>query len=169
MQNVYPGVLKKYETGEVLDTVSADNCAQDSPYLEGVFAPGVRPLYSLVGAHLIEVVDHERAEVLIDSPECAERWGIGDLAAWFPAGHGVVIDSVNHFDEQGLTNATGLKGAEAIQAYAVDHMGLSYEELRAKKKEKFWKSAAKAGREVMDLSVFKLVTNFVRLKRLYGR
>lgn len=170
IEKIYPGVIRKYEaSGEVLDLVTADSCAQDSPYLEGVFAPGVRPLYSLVGAHLIEVLDPERAEVLIDSPECAERWGSGDLAVWFPAGHGVVLDSVNHFEEQGLTQAKGLKGAEMVQAYAIDHLGLTYEELRASKKEKFWGSPSRAAGEVLDLSVFRLVTNFVRIKRLEGR
>lgn len=170
IERVYPGVIRKYETtGQVLDTVTADNCAPGSPYTEGVFAPGVRPLYNLLGAHLIEVLDPERAQVLIDSPECADRWGSGEMAVWFPAGHGIVLDSVNHFEEQGFANAKGLKKPAELQAYAIDHLGLTYADWRNSKDEKYWKSTSKAASEVLDLSVFKLLTNFVRHKRLDSR
>lgn len=170
IERVYPGVIRKYETmGEVLDTVTADNCAQGSPYTEGVFAAGVQPLYNLEGAHLIEVLDHERAQVLIDSPECADRWGSGDMAVWFKAGHGVILDSVNHFEEQGFAHAKSLKKPAELQAYAIDHLGLTYAEWRNSKDEKYWKSTSKAAGEVLDLSVFKLITNFVRRKRLDGQ
>lgn len=168
---VAPGPMRKLETqAEVLDAVLASPCAPGSPYLEKVFAEGVQPIYALQGAHLIELVEPERVEVLIDSAECAERWGGGgELAAWFRAGHGLVLDSVNHFDVQGLELAAGLKEAEQRMAYAVDHMGLSYERLRATRAEKWWSSNQRAAREVRDLSVFELVTNFVRERRILGR
>jgi hypothetical protein len=51
-------------------------------------------------------------------------------------------------------------------AYAVDHMGLKYAELRARHGERFWDNSLKASEQVLDLSVFRLVTNFVRLWRL---
>ena len=54
-------------------------------------------------------------------------------------------------------------------AYAVDHMGLSLAELRTTREAKFWDSTNKASQEVRDLSVFNLVTNFVRLRRIEGR
>jgi hypothetical protein len=122
-------------------------------------------LYALQGAHLIDVLDPERAEVLIDSPECAEDWGCGNLAAWFSAGHGTVLDSVNHYEDQGLEHAVGLKKPEERQAYAVDHMGLTLDKLRAVRNEPWWDKASKASKEVADLSTFRLVTNFVRLRR----
>jgi len=170
IERIEPGVVRRFETpGEVLDDVLASPCAAQSPYLEGVFADGVRPIYALQGAHLIEVLQPERVEVLVDSPECAERWGSGELASWFRLGHGVILDSVNHFDVQGLELATHLKKREERMAYALDHMGLSYERLRATRKERWWDSNPKAAREVRDLSVFLLVTNFVRLRRAaYG-
>ena len=133
-----------------------------------MFDGDVQPVYALPGAYLIEVVDPERAEVLIDSPECAERWGGGNLCAWFTVGHGVILDSVNHFDEQGLARARGLKKPEQRMAHAVDHMGLSYAELRGLRGEKFWKSTTAASRRVRDLSVFQLISNFVRFKLLAG-
>ncbi len=167
IQRVFPGVLRKLPTqGEVMDDVLAAPCEVDSPYLRGVFPPGCEPRYALVGAHLIEVLDYERSEVLVDSPECAENWGEGNLAAWFPAGHGIILDSVNHFEEQGLLHATHLKKREDRQAYAIDHLGLRYDQLREIAKEKFWNKTSQAAREVLDLSVFRILTNFVREKRI---
>ncbi|MFN0009056.1 MAG: HEAT repeat domain-containing protein [Planctomycetota bacterium] len=169
IEKAVPGVLAKFETrDEVLDHVPAEDVsalAGGSPYTEGVFDKETRPIYALEGAHLIRVVDPERAEVLLDSPACADKWGAGDLAAWFEAGHGVVLDSVNHFDAQGLELAPGLKSRQDRQAYAIDHMGLSYSDLRAIAGEKYWENSLRASEKVLDLSVFRLVTNFVRLWR----
>jgi HEAT repeat protein len=167
---VSPGAVAKLNTnGEVLDDVLARPCAPDSAFLEGVFEEGVVPVYHLEGAHLIDVLEPEHVEVLVDSPECAERWGGGDLACWFRMGHGVLLDSTNHFDLQGLELATGLKKPEERMAYAMDHMGIDYATIRETKKEKWWKSNNKAAREVKDLTTLELVTNFVRLRRVDGR
>jgi hypothetical protein len=167
LEKAYPGVVKKLETpGEVIDTVLAEACAPDSPYLQGVFEGGMQPHYALVGAHLIEILDRERVHVLVDSPQCATRWGGGNLAVWFRTGHGLVLDSVNHFENQGLVEATQLKEPEERQAYAIDHMGMGYGLWRTTKDEKWWGSNAKAAEKVFDLSALRLVTNFVRSKRL---
>lgn len=167
INQVYPGVVRKLPTrGEVLDDVLAQPCAPDSPYLRGVFPEGCEPRYALEGAHLIEVLDYERCEVLVDSPECAATWGEGNLAVWFPAGHGLILDSVNHFEEQGLMRATYLKKNDERKAYAIDHMGLRYDELRAIEGEKFWSKNSQAAQHVLDLSVFRIVSNFVREKRI---
>lgn len=167
IEKVYPGVVRKFPTtSEVVDTVDAEPCAQNSAYLEGVFDGGVSPRYNLEGAHLIEVLDRERCEVLVDSPQCATRWGIGNLAVWFRAGHGLILDSVNHFDNQGLTNANWIKEVDERQAYAVDHMGLSYSELRATTGEKWWGGNTKAAERIYDRTALRLVTNIVRSKRL---
>ncbi len=167
IEKVYPGVVRKFPTSsEVVDTVDAEPCAPNSAYLEGVFAGGVSPRYNLEGAHLIEVLDRERCEVLVDSPQCATRWGIGNLAVWFRAGHGLILDSVNHFDNQGLTNANWIKEVDDRQAYAVDHMGLSYADLRASASEKWWGGNTKAAERIYDRTALRLVTNIVRSKRL---
>lgn len=164
-----PGALERLPTrGEVLDNVFAAACSTDSPFLEGVFDRDVRPMYALEGAYLIRVVDPERCEVLVDSPECHDRWGGGNLAAWLPVGHGVVLDSVNHFEEQGLARATWLKKPEERQAFAVDHMGLDYSSLREVVDERWWKKSGESAERIKDLSVFRLITNFVRYKRIEG-
>jgi hypothetical protein len=167
---VAPGLVRKLETrDEIVDLVVATACEPSSQYLEGVFAEHVEPLYRLEGAHLIEVLQPERVEMLIDSVECSEKWGGGNLACWFRWGHGTVLDSANHFDLQGLVDAVGLKKREERMAYAVDHMGASLEEIRSTYKEKFWDSNQKASERIRDYSVFRLVTNFVRLRRIEGR
>jgi hypothetical protein len=166
IERIHPGIVQKAQTrDQVLDDVRALPCRADSPLLNGVFPPGVVPIYHLEGAHLIDVVD-ERCEVLIDSPDAAERHGTGNLAAWFFSGHGVILDSANHFDLQGLEVAKGLESEQDRQAYAVDHMGLSFEQWRATRSEAYWKAAAKANKSVPDLSAFRLLTNFVRSKRM---
>jgi hypothetical protein len=124
------------------------------------------PIYHLEGAHLIDVLDAERCEVLIDSPDAAERHGCGNLAAWFFSGHGVLFDSANHFDLQGLGVVVGLKTAVDRQAYAMDHLGMTYATLRDSRSAAHWKSATKARESVPDLSAFRLLTNFVRSKRI---
>ncbi len=167
IEKACPGVVRKFETkGEVLDTVDAEPCAPSSAYLKGVFDGGVEPQYNLEGAHLIELLDRESCEVLVDSAPCATRWGIGNLAVWFRYGHGLVLDSVNHFDNQGLTNATFLKEDAERQAYAVDRMGMPYEEWRATRDEKWWSSNTKAAERVFDRTALSLVINFVRSKRM---
>lgn len=166
---IHPGVVRRFATREqVMDDVRATAVEPESPYLRGVFPAGTTPIYHLEGAFLIEVLDPERTEVLIDSPDAAERHGCGNLAAWFRSGHGVILDSVNHFDLQGLAVAPNLKTERDRQVYAVDHMGLAWATLRESLKAAYWKSAAKAAPEIPDLSAFRFLTNFVRARRLKG-
>ena len=165
---VRPGFVQMLPTprGQVMDLVTAEPC-RDSPYLAGVFDGTTRPKYVLEGAHLIDVLDRELVEVLIDSPECATRWGGGNLAAWWTVGHGLILDSVNHFDLQGFERAPVMEKPEERMAYAVDVLGLSYADLRAVPKSA-WQSQKKAAEEVRDLSAFRFITNFVRQKRRTG-
>ncbi len=171
LETSFPSILTKSPTpGQVLDNVFArpTAAAERSPYLRGVFDGGVQPYYSLQGAHLISVVDPERAQVLLDSPEAAARHGSGVLAAWFRMGHGAVLNSANHFAEQGFSAAKGLKKPIDRQAFAVNHMGLSPVQLRAVQDESWWSSTSKTAAEISDLSVFHILTNFVREKRIRG-
>lgn len=164
-----PGVMRmypKHEEGTILDRVQALACDPDSPYLEGVFPHETVPIYDLQGAHLIEVLQPERCEVLVDSPGCATRWGCGNLAAWFDSGHGMILDSANHFQEQGIANAPNLKKPEERMAYAFDHMALEYSAWRENLDAKWWKNTRDTAQNVFDESAFRFITNFVRQKRL---
>ncbi len=166
IQDLEPGLVRKLETrGQVLGEVPAYAVDASSRYLSGVAGDDTLPIYHLEGAYLIEVLDPEEVEVLIDSPPCAATFGGANLAAWFRLGHGVVLDSANHFEGQGFATAS-LRSAEERMAYAIEHLGLSHAELRALRGQKFWGKTASAAEHVRDLSVLRLVTNFVWLKRL---
>jgi hypothetical protein len=166
VEPVCPGLVRKLPTkAEVLDNVVAERCPVKSPFFEGVFPEFTQPIYVLYGSHLIEVLQPERVEVLIDSPQSATRHGGGNLACWFPLGHGVVLDSANHFDLQGLERVVGLKTAQDRMAYAMDHMGIDYDEMRKLAEGKVWESQADSVEMVRDQSVFRFITNFVRQKR----
>ena len=111
------------------------------------------------------VLDPERFEVLIDSPLTATRWGEGNLAGWFTIGHGLVLDSANHFDLQGMSQAK-LSDEKERMAFAVDHLGYDYRELRALRDEGVFQKQPLAIKRTRDLTIFRFITTFVRQKRL---
>jgi HEAT repeat protein len=162
----FPDIVKKVETkGQVIGTVPAEPVPSASPFVAGVFDEAVRASYELMGSHLLQVVDPERCEVIVDSPECAGKWGEGNLAAWFTVGHGLVLDSANHFDLQGMKQAR-LNTEEERMAFAVDRLGYSYAEARKLRDEGVFKSQPRAAGETRDRTIFRLITAFVRQKRI---
>ena len=167
IERVHPGVLKKLETkSEVIDDVVAFAVDPKSSYLKNVFGPDSEPLYHLEGSFLIDVIEPELCEVLIDSPQALQHWGGGDLAAVFRSGHGLILDSANHFELQGLEVAPGLRTSADRIEFAFDRMGLDYETWRRTQNEKWWDSALKASQNIFDWSALSFVTNFVRAKLL---
>jgi len=166
VQRCFPDVVRKLETrAQVLDVVEAARCPSHSPFIEGVFDGVTKPYYMLEGSHLIEVLDPERFEVLIDSPECATRWGDGNLAGWFTIGHGTILDSANHFDLQGMARAK-VKSEKDRMAFAMDHLGYDYAELRKLAAERVFSRQPTAVKKTRDLSIFRFITTFVREKRI---
>jgi len=168
IEKIYPGVVRWYRApgAQVMDTnVTAAPCEPDSLYFDGVFDQWTRPLYVLEGAHLIEQLDRDRCEVLIDSPGSATSWGSGNLACWFTAGHGVILDSVNHFNHQGFHFAKDLKTAEDRMGYAIDHLGITYAEAREFMAKKVFDKSSTCEKQVTDQSAFRFLSNFVRCKR----
>ena len=166
VQAAFPDVVKKLHTrAQIVDTVEAEKCPSNSPLIEGVFDGVTLPLYELMGSHVIDVIDPERFEVLIDSPACATRWGDGNLAGWFTIGHGLVLDSANHFDLQGMKQQR-LRDEKERMAFAVDHLGYGYKELRKLRDEGVFAKQPLAVKRTRDLSIFRFITTFVRQKRL---
>jgi HEAT repeat protein len=166
VQRCFPDVVKKLETrAQVVDTVLAEPVPVASPFTEGVFAGSCQPFYELMGSHLIHTIDPERFEILIDSPQTATRWGDGNLAGWFTVGHGLILDSANHFDLQGMSQAK-LSDEKERMAFAVDHLGYDYTELRALRDEGVFQKQPLAVKRTRDLTIFRFITTFVRQKRL---
>jgi len=166
VQVCFPDVVQKLQTrAQVVDTVEAEPVPVESPFTQGVFDGVTQPLYELVGSHLIDVIDPERFEVLVDSPETATRWGDGNLAGWFTVGHGLVLDSANHFDMQGMRQAK-VRDEKERMAFAIDHLGYDYAEARRLKEEGVFAKQPEAIQKTRDLSMFRLITTFVRQKRI---
>lgn len=161
----FPGIARKHETPEqIMDEVRAVALSNEG-LMKGVLRPGTRTRYVLEGSHVIAPIDRERFEVLIDSPECAARWGEGNLAGWYTIGHGLVFDSANHFDLQGMKRAVP-KFPKERRAMAMDILGYSHAEARDFDKRGVFSSEKRCVDELEDLSMFRLVTNFVTKKRL---
>jgi HEAT repeat protein len=166
IERCFPGVVRKYPLpGQVLGLVLAEPVPVESPLTRGVFAEGCQPLFTLEGAHLIDVMDPERFEVLIDSPDTATRWGEGNLAGWFTIGHGLVLDSVNHFDLQGMKEAR-LSDEKERMGFAMNHLGYDYAELRELREKGIFLKQPTAIRGTRDMTIFRFITTFVRQKRL---
>jgi HEAT repeat protein len=166
VQRCFPDVVKKLETrAQVVDHVLAEPVPVESPFTAGVFAGSCQPYYELMGSHLIHTIDPERFEILIDSPQTATRWGDGNLAGWFTVGHGLILDSANHFDLQGMSQAK-LSDEKERMAFAVDHLGYDYRELRALRDEGVFQKQPLAIKRTRDLTIFRFITTFVRQKRL---
>jgi len=167
LAKVYPGVIRQVgiDTQEVIGSVPIFAADPSSRFLPGVFPRTVQPYFHLEGAMLIHVERPELGEVLIDSPVARDLWGHGNLVAWFEAGHGMLLDSANHFQIHGFERLEDLGDADALQAYALDHMGLPLDRWRAIEGEKFWKKKSDAAANVPETAVFNFVTNFIRRYR----
>jgi HEAT repeat protein len=166
VQRCIPDVVQKYENRlQVVDTVTAEPVPVESPLTAGVFTEGCQPYYELMGSHLIEVLDPERFEVLIDSPDTATKWGEGNLAGWFTIGHGLVLDSANHFDLQGMSQAK-LGDEKERMSFAMDHLGYGYADLRDLRDKGVFLKQPIAVKQTRDQTIFRFITTFVRQKRL---
>lgn len=167
LAKVYPGVIRHVgiDTQQVMGSVPVFPADPTSRFLPGVFPRTVTPYFHLEGAMLIHVERPELGEVLIDSPVARDLWGHGNLVAWFEAGHGMLLDSANHFQIHGFERLGDLDDADALQAYALDHMGLPLDRWRAIEGEKFWKKKSDAAANVPETAVFNFVTNFIRRYR----
>ena len=66
----------------------------------------------------------------------------------------------------GVAGAGALRTPVDRQAYAIDHLGMSFETWRKVRTAGYWKSPNKSTANVPDLSAFRLLTNFVRSKRM---
>lgn len=167
VQAVYPGVISHDESAgeEVVGSIPIFPVDPQSRFLPGVFPTDVRPYFHLEGSQLISIDRPEVGEVLIDSPAAAQTYGNGNVVAWFEAGHGVVLDSANHFYIHGFEWMPGLKDADDFQHYALNHMGLEFDRWREIEGESYWRSKSKAAEEVPETCVFNFITNFVRRYR----
>ncbi len=162
----FPGYISAHPQGKSpAGAVEAWPAAPDSAHLKDVFDATTRPLYQLAGYQLIIVHDPERVEVLIDSAEAAKSFGQGNLAAHFSVGHGVVLQSTNHFALQGLRRER-FKTEEERATYAFERLGIPFEKLRELRGKGLLADQTKAAAACEDLTILRLIARLVQVKRL---
>lgn len=160
----FPGVVRAMPQGQQpAGVIPATPVADGSIFLEDVFAEAVDTHFQLQGYQIAHVLDPERYEVLIDSPAGAARWGAGNLAGWFSVGHGVVLNSTNHFALAGMTGAK-FSSEDQRKAFAIDRLGYSYEQVRDLARRGHFKSDSKAVDACDDLTILRLVARFVHVQ-----
>ncbi len=135
-----------------------------SPFLRGVFGRHVRLRFQVAGNQLPVPADNDRVHVLVDSTDACSRWGSGAMASWFKIGHGVVVDSANHFVLQGFANER-MKTADERRSYAIERLGIKFREIRKLDKKKVFSSQSKAAKACHDRTMMRLVARFVYDRR----
>lgn len=152
-------------SGKSQTTLVPLSVCSDGPLVAGVFAPGVRPVRNANPRLMLEVLDPDRVDVLLDSPETAAAFGPSNAAVALRIGHGFALAVSGHVDVLGVPYFAGTKTADERAAIAMDRMGLSHAEVRRLRAEKVFDSLPRCGTEVLDLSAFRLLTNGVRAWR----
>ncbi len=172
LAKVCPGRVRAAEGAPDAKTkrplVPLSACAPWDPSADGVFARGARTSRLATPRLFIEVLDPDRVEVPVDSPEAAASWGPSNLCCWTRAGHGLAADFATQVDAGGAAYFAGLGNSAERAAFAMDQMGVDHAELRLLKSRNVFDSAARCGAEILELSHFRLLANLVRASRRTG-
>lgn len=144
-------------------------CAPWDPAVLGALPRGGRTSRLASPRLFIEVLDADRVEVPVDSPEAAASWGPSNLCCWTRAGHGMAADFATHVDAGGVPYFAGLSTSADRAAFAMDRMGVGYAEVRALRERDVFDSTARCGAEILELSAFRVLANLVRASRRDGR
>jgi HEAT repeat protein len=166
VMKTFPGVIRADRDQANQSAVSAEPGDLSSPLLEHVIHEGTRLLYRLAGYQIIVIDDEERFSVLVDSLEADERWGQGILCGSFQVGHGVVLDSVNHFALQGMTGLN-FKTEPERAAFALERLSYSYEKVRELQAAGAFKNDRAAAEACDDQTFMRLIARFVYQKRRF--
>jgi len=124
LEKAFPGVLRSLYRGgagvcTVNETVSIRVLLPEHPLLRGLRVAGRDARWWLEDrAHPIEVRDHERVQVLVDSPELKRQYGSGVVACTFNHGKGRVLHIIGHsWQKEG-----NLKGVFSMQRVLVNFL-----------------------------------------------
>ncbi len=165
VMRTFPGVIRHPPaSSNPPGGVDASPVPREAEYLDDVFGRHARPRFQIAGHQLPVPVDDDFVHVLVDSTDACTRWGAGSLAAWFSMGHGLVLDSANHFVLQGMVNER-LKTADERRAFAIERLGIGFREIRRLDAKGVFKSKSKASKACRDKTMMRLVARFVFAKR----
>ena len=113
------------------DVVRVEIATHDNPFLAGVLEEVDDPQWWLgASSYPIEVIDHDRVEVLISSRELERRYGRAPVAVLFRHGGGEVFHMVSHYYLQ-RTELRSERHAMGAAYYADEKGVVLSEELRA--------------------------------------
>lgn len=162
----FPGTIHADRTAQQAGLVDAQPGDPESPLLEHVIHEGTRLLYRLAGYQIILIDDPERFDVLVDSIEADQNWGQGILCGWFPVGHGLALNSTNHFALQGMTGLN-LKTERDRAAYALERLGYTYEKVRELSADGAFRNDRSAAEACDDQTFMRLIARIVHQKRKF--
>jgi len=166
LNRTFPNVIGKYarqSTGN--DVVIVQPGKPDSRLLEGAFPFGVQPKWWLeIQAFPIVLDDPVRSEVLVDSFQMLTRYGSSPMLVEFRGGLGRVIHSTSHFflAKEGFSS---FGSPEERKIFAVDHLGVSIDDLRKLEKRRFFENMSDTTPISRNYSMFVMLVNFIREKQ----
>ncbi len=165
VMKTFPGMIARAPgLGNGAGPVDSFPVLTQSPFLRGVFDRHARLRYQVAGNQLPVPSDEDRVHVLVDSTDATTRWGAGSMASWFKIGHGVVVDSANHFVLQGFVNER-MKTSDERKSYAIERLGIKFREIRKLDKKGVFDSQTKAAKACHDRTMMRLVARFVYDRR----
>lgn len=162
----FPGVVKGYvkqSTGN--DVVVVEPVAPDHPICRGVFREDVELMWWLeIQAFPIAIDDPGRANVLVDSLEMLTRYGSSAMMVEWTEGLGKVMHSTSHFylQKEGFAKASN---EEERKIFAVDHLGLTPQEIRELDKKGAFKDIDNTTPISRTYSMFHLLANYINEKQ----
>ncbi len=167
VERVFPGMMTGSKGQGEAGALDAEPVYETREFVTGVFHEQARPRYQMAANQVIVPLRRERVRVVLDSVTATQRWGAGDMAAFFRVGHGLVMDSANHFALQGMGRER-LKTEDDRRAYALERLGLSFREVRKLDKKKVFRSHTKAAKACPDYTVMRLAARFVFARQRLG-
>jgi len=98
IEPAFPGIMRYNERPTKDDVVRIEILDGGHKFLEGLMSSDEDPQWWLEGSsYPIEVLDHEKVEILISSKEMKEKYGEAPVAVTFKYGEGSVFHIVSHY------------------------------------------------------------------------
>jgi hypothetical protein len=120
LEPAFPGVVAFNERPTRDDVVRIEVREHDNPFLEGVMDGADDPVWWLeVSSYPIQVLERERVDTLIASPELEAKYGEAPVAILFRHGEGEVFHMISHYYLQ-RTELRSRRHQQPAAAYAFE-------------------------------------------------
>ncbi|MBI4612274.1 MAG: HEAT repeat domain-containing protein [Planctomycetes bacterium] len=169
IQRTFPGMAKAYNKGATADDVVAIEPSSRDPLLAGVFAPHAQvKVWLEIQSFGIEIENPYATQVLVDSMELKQKYGLDTIYFSIEHGLGKAFHSMSHFFLQ-KEHLQSVRSEQELKVFAVDHLGLSVDQVRRMAAAGEFGPSAKEPLS-RHCPVFRTIINFVdeRLRREIG-